>query len=139
MNNNFDNEFLIICAPNLGVLENWNPIFEQLKLLDKNIKITCLLAKPSFPLLVDPESDLIKFSSVYFDSVIYPTYSGHWQESKSIISINKVIPNNNYNSILLKLIHSKALKKISKINLGKKQVINKKLTKKYEDLENSYI
>lgn len=120
MGDKFDKELLIICAPNIGVLENWNPIFEQLKLLDKNIKIICLFVKPSFPLLVDPESDLIKATSVYLDSVIYPTYSGKWQEYNSLIGVNKVIPNNRYNDTLLKLIHSKARKKISKIPLVKK-------------------
>lgn len=84
-----NNKIVLLCSPNLGVLENWLPIFDLLKKSNTSIKIVCLFTKPSLAALIDPDSDLIKLSEGYIDEVVFPSYNYEWMMFDSLRKSNQ--------------------------------------------------
>ena len=84
-----NNKIVLLCSPNLGVLENWLPIFDVLKKSNISIKIVCLFTKPSLASLIDPDSDLIKLSEGYIDEVVFPSYNYEWIMCDSLKKSNQ--------------------------------------------------
>ena len=80
---------ILLCSPNLGVLENWLPVFDQIKELNSNIEITCLIGKPGAAKLIDSDSDLIKIAEGYIDEVVFKSFSNKWIKSASFNAAKK--------------------------------------------------
>ena len=80
---NSDSRFKVafLCSPNIGTLENWLPVFAELKRINSQVRIICLIPKPSISMLIDSDSDLVKISENYIDEVVFKSYSE-----------NKIIP-----------------------------------------------
>ena len=84
MNSDSSFNVALLCSPNLGVLENWLPVFAELKRINSQVKIICLISKPSISMLIDSDSDLVKISENYIDEVVFKSYSEKWIKLKSL-------------------------------------------------------
>ena len=88
---NSDSRFKVafLCSPNIGTLENWLPVFAELKRINSQVRIICLIPKPSISMLIDSDSDLVKISENYIDEVVFKSYSEKWIKFKSLSAAKK--------------------------------------------------
>ncbi len=87
MNN--ETRIYFLCAPGLGILDNWLPVIHEIKQVSPLIKFTFVASKPSILTQGDDEDLTLKLANGIFDQVIFRSYGGFWLRSNSIYAARK--------------------------------------------------
>jgi hypothetical protein len=91
-----------LCSPNLGILENWLPVLYKLKLTKANIKLICIFPKTAIVQSVNLNDVLIKISEDVFDELIFPTNSGTWVSTPTLVNSIDITKNPDWFKYVLK-------------------------------------
>jgi hypothetical protein len=89
--NMMDKHIYFLCAPGLGILDNWLPVLYKLKKVAPECKIICVIPKAANVAAVNFENMLARLSENIFDEIIFRSHSGLWlrapgfSDAKSII------------------------------------------------------
>lgn len=95
-----DVHLLFICSPSAGILDNWIPIFSELKKKKKKLKITAVFSVEDTINSLKIDNILSNYANRLFDNCLIQSRQGNWYSFSSLNEgINSVKSNFIYNQI----------------------------------------